>query len=82
LLKKSKSGKEKRKTAKYILMWQALIEEILKDERYTEARVAREIGVSPIAIHRIRIGITKEPRYAVGARLMALYLSIEHEKES
>lgn len=63
-----------------MVIWQALIEEILQDMRYNETRIAREVGVTPATIYRIRTGITKEPRYAVAARLMSLYLKIQHEE--
>ncbi len=62
------------------LHWPALIEAILKQSSYSETQLAREVGMTKLAIKRLRQGLVKDVRYQEGARLMSLYLSLQHKK--
>lgn len=48
---------------------------LLGSYEYSEADLAREIGVSQPTIHRIKTGEVKSPGFTTGAKLMALYES-------
>jgi len=61
-------------------MWQKLINEIISINGYNINRIASEIGIHQTTVYRLQSGKTKEPRYKTGARLVALYMKLQHER--
>ena len=45
---------------------------VLKAYAYSEADLARELGVSQPTVHRIKTGAVKNPGFATGAKLLDL----------
>lgn len=53
--------------------WKKIITEIKQRHGLTQAEIARSVGCSQVSISELETGTRKEPRYAVGASLMALH---------
>ena len=51
--------------------WQAIIAE-LKEAGWTQTAIGNECNVSQSAINQIKLGLTKEPSYSVGEKLIEL----------
>lgn len=56
--------------------WKGIIEDILQVKNYSQTRIATEVSVSKEAISKLMRGVTKEPRYGTGSRLLALHLKL------
>lgn len=51
--------------------WQEIIAE-LKKAGWTQSAIGKECGVSQAAINQIKLGLTKEPSYSIGEKLIEL----------
>ena len=49
--------------------------EVMAAYGYSEAALAKRLGVSQPTIHRIKTGQVETPNYTIGAALVALYES-------
>lgn len=54
-------------------MWETIIQDILAIDGYNQTRIALDIAVSKEAVSKLIRGVTKEPRYRTGARLLKLH---------
>lgn len=53
-----------------------MTEAVLTAFGFSEAELARHIGVSQPTIHRIKSGAIKDPGYSTGAKIKALFESV------
>lgn len=64
-----------------MLQWKTIIEEIMQ-EGYSQTRIARDISVSKEAVSKLMRGITHEPRYGTGSKLLALHMKTRPDRNA
>lgn len=53
--------------------FQRVVAETMEAYNWTEVDLAKRIGITQPSLNRIRRGQTKEPRFTVGVKLVALW---------
>lgn len=71
----------KKQSPREVLLWPPLIESILDQSGYSESMLAEQVGMTKQTVQRLRQGLVKDVRYQEGARLMSLYLRLQHKSK-
>jgi len=56
--------------------WKLIIEDIINThsaKSISDGKIAAEIGVTKEAVRKLRCGLTEEPRYSTGLKLLTLH---------